>query len=95
MQNSLNNKNKKIKSFRDVPGLEKYDQETEQSKKKLMWFGVICIVGVIAVMWIWNITILIYQTSQKGNVLPLITELKQEFAEPISSELSKPSIKLK
>jgi hypothetical protein len=79
MQNSLDNKNKKLKSFRDVPGLEKYNEEVEKKKKRLMWFGVSCIVGVIAVMWIWNIVILIYQTSQNGNALPLISELKQEF----------------
>lgn len=83
MQNSLNKKNKKIKSFRDVPGLEKYNEETERKKKRLMWFGISCIVGVIAVMWIWNMIILIYQTSEQDQGLPFISEIKQDFDESL------------
>ncbi len=61
--------------------LQKNHKQSELIKKKerLMWFGVLCIVGLILVMWVWNMSILVYQTVQSDNTSPLLTEISTDF----------------
>ena len=44
-----------------------------------MWFGILCIVGLILVMWVWNMSILVYQTVQSDNQSQLLTEISTDF----------------
>ena len=77
---------KTMKSFREVPGLNSYNEQEIKSKKRLMWFAIICIVAVIGVMWIWNMIILVYNTSQNDAFTPDFLDVRQQVNQTLESD---------
>lgn len=70
---------------KDISQLLQYDHVAERQKKRLIWFGVICIVSLIAVMWVWNVIILIYHANETKSS-SLFFDIGEEFNKTINSD---------
>ena len=61
--------------------------EARKKKERLMWFGVLCIVIIILVMWAWNMWILIYQTVETNADAPLFSDVTNDFNEILEKDI--------
>ena len=78
------------KKNRQVEKLIKKQHENVEGRKKkerLMWFGVLCIVIIILVMWAWNMWILIYQTVETNAEAPLFSDVTNDFNEILEKDI--------